>query len=392
MNENTIRYKINQIDKKRIYGRVAENGTAGTENRDGPLALFWGTSGIEFSVKTQEVWALVEADYDTSEPWLSLKINGAFISRQPVLKGKNWICLMRNKNPENQNTILLQKDTQPMSGEARHCLLIHEIALAEGGQFCDVPAKSMKLEFIGDSITSGEGLYGSASDMDWIPQNFGATKAYTVQVAEKLNASYSVLSQCGWGICWGWDGNLNSKLPPHYDNVCSVMWGENQVQFGAKEKYNFEKAAKIDGCVDFVIVNLGTNDNGAFFQPAWKDEKGIEHKLSVDESGMAKKADGDLVAAGVYDFLKNIRNKNPDAKIIWVWGMIKLNAIPKYICSAVEKFKTDTGDKNVYTLELDAMEDVETCEADKGSRGHPGPKTHRLAAEKILNLIQSINS
>lgn len=35
--------------------------------------------------------------------------------------------------------------------------------------------------------------------MDNITQNFGGTKSYAVMTAEKLNASYDVISQSGWG-------------------------------------------------------------------------------------------------------------------------------------------------------------------------------------------------
>ena len=37
------------------------------------------------------------------------------------------------------------------------------------------------------------------------------------------------------------------------------------------------------------------------------------------------------------------------------------------------------------------MEDVEHTVYEKGSRGHPGPKTHCLAAEKISDFIKSLN-
>ena len=49
----------------------------------------------------------------------------------------------------------------------------------------------------------------------------------------------------------------------------------------------------------------------------------------------------------------------------------------------MEDYKKESGDQNVFTLELDAMEDVENHLLDKGSRWHPGPKTHELAAKKI---------
>ena len=88
--------------------------------------------------------------------------------------------------------------------------------------------------------------------------------------------------------------------------------------------------------------------------------------------------------------MNNVREKNPNAKIIWVWGMIKLQILPSTILKGIELYKKEFNDKNVFALELDAMEDVEHTVYEKGSRGHPGPKTHCLAAEKISDFIKSI--
>ena len=93
---------------------------------------------------------------------------------------------------------------------------------------------------------------------------------------------------------------------------------------------------------------------------------------------------------GVKAFLKNIRSHNPEAKIIWTYGMLKLVAVPEYITAGIEEYKTECGDKNVFLLELDSMEDLEVNPEDKGSRGHPGPKTHKAAAEKLFKFIKGL--
>ncbi|MCR4743454.1 MAG: SGNH/GDSL hydrolase family protein [Treponema sp.] len=374
-------YKLNQIKDKKIIGRnIASAGQSEKE-----MAIFWGGSGIELCIKASEVWAKFSANYQTSEPWLAVFVNGAQISRFMITKGPaQWYCLARNLNPQKENTISILKDTQPMSGEALHSLFLEEIGLDDQGIFCPLKKKALSIEFIGDSITSGEGLAGGPEEWEWITQWFRASDSYAVKTAQALNADFSVLSQCGWGIAWGWDGDRRNALPPHYDNVCSVMWGEYQEKLGIKEKYDFK------GGSDYVVINLGTNDNGAFDQPAWKDENGKEYPLHKDKNGLALEEDGNIVKAAVKDFLKNIRLHNPKAKIIWTWGMIKLKAIPPYIAKGLEEYKNESGDKAVYSLEFDAMEDVEKLPEDKGSRGHPGPLTHYLASKKLTAFIKSL--
>ncbi len=375
-------YKLSEIKNKRILGRNVKN--AGQD--ENPLALFWAASALEINVKAKEVWALFSADYDTAEPWVSVYVNGSPLSRFMIEKGQpTWICLARGLNPQKENLISIYKDTQPMTAEAHHSLFIHQLGLDEDGIFCPVKERKLKLEIIGDSITSGEGLAGGPDEWEWIPQWFVGSKTYEAQLARRLDADFSVISQCGWGLCWAWDGNRKNKIPPYYDQVCGVMWGDYQEKLGAHQPYDFGSGS------DFVIINLGTNDNGAFHQPAWKDpESGIEYKLNVDEKGNAGKEESLQIVTAAKDFLRVIRKNNPGAKIIWVWGMIKLDIVPSLIAQAVADYKAESGDNQVYTLELEAMEDLEKSDDDKGSRGHPGPLTHKKAAQKLYDFIKNV--
>ena len=374
-------YKINEIPNKRILGRNVD----GAGEKAQPLMLFWGAAALEVNVKSSEVWIQVSSDYDVYEPWIRVEVNGAVISRFMVCKGEpQWICIARGMNKEKENLISIIKDTQPMSDDSKHLLLIHQVGLDDNGAFCKPLPRELSLEFVGDSITSGEGLAGMPSEQDWITQWFCAGKTYAVQLAKRLNADFSVMSQCGWGICWGWDGNRNSALPPHYENVCSVLNGEKQKQLGAKDKYSFKTES------DFIIINLGTNDNGAFFQQPWKDASGKEYVLKTDAYEKACEEDGIYIAATVKSFLKTIRSHNKKAVIIWCYGMITMNAIPEFISRGIDEYKAEARDDKVYLLKLDSMEYVEESLEDKGSRGHPGPKTHRLAAEKLYKFIKDL--
>lgn len=353
-------YKLNQIEEKRILGRVKKSSGINDE----PVALFWGASCVEVSVKSNEVWALISADYYGQVIWVSVEVNGSQVSRFIAPKEKTWICISRGMNPQTENLITIYKDCQPMPGDNSHCLFIHEIGLADDGEFGKLAPRNLNMEFIGDSITSGEGLAGKPDEMDWITQWMCASKTYAVQTAKALDANANMISQCGWGISWGWDGNIETNMPSIYDKICGFMWGEEQKRYGAQEDY--EPAVKND----FVVINLGTNDN-----------EGFNHDPNKD---------GKVISDGVYDFLQRVREKNPEAKIIWVWGMISIKTAPAWISEGIKRYKKDFNDNQVYTLELEAMSEVEITEEDKGSRGHPGPKTHKLAAEKLTKFIKAL--
>lgn len=378
-------YKINSIENKRILGRTLYDAKEDSSNlKKDALCLFWGASALEVNVKSSDLWVLISAQYDNQPIWVSVEVNGSQVSRFIVPKTPQWFCVSSGMNKENETLVSIIKDSQPMNSEANHELYIHEIGFSDSGEFCNIPPRKLNIEFIGDSITSGEGLAGLPFEMDWITQWMCASKTYARKCCLELNANYSVLSQCGWGICWGWDGNKNNNLPKYYNQICGLLTKPNQISYGSTCEYNFSVKN------DFVVLNLGTNDNGAFFQPAWKDENGIEYPLHVDENKRAIEEDGKKVSEGVYNFLVNIRKNNEKAKIIWTWGMIKLVAIPDFVKDGINRYKKDYNDENVFWLEFDSMEDVELKEEDKGSRGHPGPKTHNLAAKKLTEFIKQI--
>lgn len=374
-------YKINEIESKCFLGRNVKD----VENLP-EINLFWAASALKINVKACEVWADFESDYDSNEPWVSIFLNGSRISRFMIEKsGEKSVCLVRGLNSQVENEICIYKDTQPMPGDTKHSLKVKNISLDDNGKFCEIKPAKMKIEFIGDSITSGEGLAGAPSQMEWIPTVFVGSESYAAQIARHFEADFSVFSQCGWGLCWGWDGNRNNNIPKFYEKVCGVMEGDFHNQLGENQDYDFK-----DGS-DFVVLNLGTNDDGAFFQPSWKDEKsGIEYKLELD-GGKISASDNEYIVQRAKNFLSLIRKHNKNAQIIWCYGMIKLKFIPECLNTAIKQWKKETGDSKIHLLELDSMEDVEKNYEDKGSRGHPGKKVHKLAAEKLKKLIENLN-
>ena len=361
-------YSIKEIKNMRLLGRNIAGGIC----KDNAVRLFWAASALEVNVKAREIWAEISCNYDVHEIWIAVEVNGAQITRFIAPKRPTWICLARNLNPEKENLISIIKDTQPMPGDQLHELKITALRLDDAGEFCELKPRTCKIEFIGDSLTTGEGLAGKADEMDWITQWMCASKTYAVQLAKKLNADWSTISQCGWGLCWGWDGDVTSAIPLYYSQVCGVLNGDQQQAMGTCDAFNH------NGGSDYVVLNLGTNDNSGF--SVHDDGKGVE--------GVA----GQTIVAEAKRFLGEIRKNNPDAKIIWTWGMIPIDVVPALIQKGVQEYIKESGDKNVYPLELESMKKLEKCDEDKGSRGHPGFLTHKKAAERIFDFIKTLQN
>lgn len=401
--KNVNKYCINKIPQIYFLGRNIND----VQNKNS-RTLFWAGSGFEVHFSGQELWALVEADYTTLEPWIAIFLNGRINSRQMIEKGKHWICLARGFDNFYQTDIRVIKDSQPMTDDPMHYLKIHKLALTKGGVFSKTKSKDLKIEFIGDSITTGEGLAGAVGDMDWISCHMSFCKTYAYQIAQKMNADFRIMSQGGYGIASAWNNNPYGIIPPHYENVCSIVKCQNvkrssannvfklkkdpcaklsvYEKLGGNQKYDFKSWQP-----DFIVINLGTNDFGGFYNDGWTDPiTNKTYKMQLDKDEKPCEESAKKIFLATKEFLSVIRKNNINAKIIWTLGMMKITSVSDIIFSAIEEFKNETNDKNIFVLELRSM-DLETTDDDKGSRQHPGPLTHKNAVTTICELMEKLS-
>ena len=367
-----IEYKLVDLRKSdlHIYGRY--NGEYS------PLTLFWTASGVEVCVKARELWVEVEAGYDVYEPWISILIDHAPVSRQMVQKGRYWIPVFRSLDRETMRTVRISKDVQPMSDEPGSFLKIHGFRI--DGEFYPVEEKKMKIEFVGDSITSGEGTVGAKRELCWSSMVFGSVDNYASMTAELLDVDYHIVSQSGWGVLSSWDGNPRCSLPKYYEQVCGLAAaGENGIA-GAGEAYDFKSWQP-----DVVVINLGTNDESAFSQPAvFCDEDGILFNQKLEVDGSYEAASELRLKQAMKEFLKKVRRCNPMAEIIWAYGMLG-TPLKDLIQEMLDGYKKESGDAKVRFVEL-IPADSDTI----GSREHPGVHCHRQAAEILTNEIKKL--
>jgi hypothetical protein len=365
------------ISELHILGRTVRD--AGNEK---PVALFWTASGIECRIKAPELWVELESDYSLYEPWVSVRLDGRQVARFMVEKGRRWYCLYRNFPDGSEKTVQLLKDTQAMSDDPEHILLLHALGTSESAVFLPLPQKKLTIEFAGDSITTGEGLAGAPCEMDWNTPWMATDANYARLTAAALDADFRIVSQSGWGIVTGWDNNVHHTIPRYYRQLCGLVPGSRYENAGAHDAYDFGTHP-----AHIVIINLGTNDSAAFNQPAWTDKTdGAVYKMYADSKGRPLSGDAQKVAGGVKSFLRIVRDCNPHAFIIWCYGMCSIQFLAPYIQHAVEEYSEEADDRRVGIVELPSM-DMEMPD-EHGSHAHPGPVTHRRAADKLVAYIR----
>jgi lysophospholipase L1-like esterase len=373
-------FNLKEIKNVHIYGRTCsdENG----------VALFWTASGFSVDTTAGELYALIEGDWGNAEPWAGVWVNGVQVSRFIVEKGEKWYCLFRGLPVGKVTHIALLKETQAMSSDEKQMVNIKALGVSDDAlnqdMFVAQKSARMKIEFIGDSITTGEGLAGGEKEMDWIPGWMALHDNYAVLTAKKCNADFHILSQSGWGVTGSWDNDRGCSLPKYYDKVCGLVFGGRNEKLGAHAQWNFSSWQP-----DFVVINLGTNDWGSFNQPAKKDPAtGEEWKMHLDSDGKPEAADLKFFTDSVYAFIKKVRGFNVHAHIIWAYGMCSYD-LGDDIKRTVERFSRENSDSKIHFVKLAPMSQEK--DGEHGSRQHPGPVTHHRAADAICAVIEKLS-
>lgn len=210
---------------------------------------------------------------------------------------------------------------------------------------------SLKIEFIGDSITCAYGVEGKFGDtFRTATENF--TKSYAYLTAKALEADYTTCCYSGYGIVSGFsaDGSKNGKdlLPACY-GISS-----NYTDYGTDWDFS-------EQC-DVVVINLGTND--------------INYVAADTE------VHGKEFTNGFKAFLQTVRAKRPDAAIICTVGTMGGDDVYKLIEAAI----AELGDENITSFFSPSQSPLD----DMGTDGHPSKKTQQYIADILTDKIRNL--
>lgn len=352
-----MRYQGEALSKLVSSGALRILGRTSTSH---PFSFFWTASGIEFAAGAGKVTCELTSAYADNEIWVDVLVDGARTQRVMLPKGTTTLTLARNLDPSVIRTFSLRRDTQAMPEEDPSILTLESLTV--DGNFAPLPKRRYQLEFIGDSITSGEGGCGAVTENEWKSFVFDSYENYARLTADRLHATYQVLSSSGWGAFCSFDGNKRHALPLYYDEVCGLLAGPANEAAGTKEPWDFAKFRP-----DAVVVNLGSNDWNAW-QGGFLPEAELPAKFRER----------------VVSFLKDIRAHNEHAEIVWALGMLG-EGMGAPVREAITAYQEETGDSHVTYLSL-----PNTLEGEYGARQHPGRPSHEKAALVLSKALYQI--
>lgn len=251
---------------------------------------------------------------------------------------------------EGRHTVRLTKRTEPLIGTA----VFLGFQLDPGRGLAPLPpAPPRRIEFIGDSITTGYGNEGATATCDFSAATENGEMTYAAMTARQLNAEYAVIAYSGLGIVRNYNdvektsrGTMYTLFQQTLANERNALW-----DFGRWTP-------------DAVVINLGTNDFSTTPHP-----------------------EGEVFLDGYTNLIGFVRSRYPQAHIFAVAGPVMADPAAAMIQSAVAQVRQMLNDERVHYV---ALEDTLLRPDDYGCDWHPNVSGHKKMADQLVPAVAGI--
>ncbi len=289
--------------------------------------LIWPGSQLVFEA-TAPIVELTLFDADGLNQ-IAVVIDGADPIVVPPARGERVVRLAEALS-DGPHRVEVHKRTEALEGP----LEVRGLRLPEGGRVAAVPAPALRLEFYGDSITSGYSVDCACDDGDPAHKNHYDT--YAARTTRALGGAHHSLSISGVGLIRSW---WFPNMQEYWDDV-------------ALEDDAWDFA---DWPADVVIVNLGQND----------------HWLGA----------GPDLAPAYVAFGEQLRSVHPDAAIFFVIGSMDAasmaSVVPDQLQAAVDTLRA-RGDTDVHAHVFPYV-----------PGGHPVSAVHAQLADELTEVLRA---
>ncbi len=294
-------------------------------------------------------------------PWIAVLIDGseAFSQRFELAEGVNWYTLFESDTVETHTIRVLK-----LSENARGKTGLK--GFETDGVLESLPAEnsSLRLEFVGDSITCGYGNEADNKDAPFITGEENGWITYGALAARELGAQFSCISVSGISVAHAKRNKFPFPHPfPAMENLYRFtdrLYEQGDNNPGDGTQWDFEANP-----VNAVVLNLGTNDVNAI-------KMADPHEKDEEEDYFAQK---------YTSFIQTIRQLNgPETYILCTLGPLDYylyNTIEK----TVERYIGQSGDSRVGCYKFGG---VNLFTEGFGAIGHPSEKTHRRMADELV--------
>lgn len=319
--------------------------------KDGARILSHTCSGVEFAFRGTKADVTLTSNCKTSKARVAFYVNGEYVKDTMLRNEEETFTLFESNEP--QNCII---SVVKLSEAAYSNIGVKSINVNSEYGIIPTPARKHKIEFIGDSITCGYGVDAADQHEAFATTNENGEKTYAALVGKHFKADYNVISWSGIGVY----SSYTESSKPNQSFLMPSTYGKTAPNDLYNDMWDFSQWQP-----DLVVINLGTNDN------TWT--RGIQDRV-------------DLFGAAYYDFIKQVREANPNAYIICSLGVMGSKLLPE-IEKQVALYSANTGDYRITTFEFDYRDGVNDG---FGAGYHPSAVTHQKMADKLIPFISQL--
>lgn len=318
-----------------------------TYEKDGVQWFNWSASGFTVQFQGSGLQAEIASNAPKATNYAYLKVYVDGVEQPDILLDKTMqtVTLAENLDPSETHTVEVRKRNSPRSSTAG----LVSMMVQDGTKLTPPEEKEMLIEFVGDSLTVGysAAITDPAAVTAWSTATEDGTKTYSKQVADAFNADYMVTAISGRGVVMN---NSNDGAPWFPD-----IYPELDYYNDRGTAYDFALQP------DVIVINLGTND-------------ATNSNLDID-----------VFQAGVVSFIELVRQKNPNAQIIWAYGL-RQDTKTAQVATAIEAAVTQirNSDTKVHYLPLDLVSSSQT------DLNHPLAEGYTASGEKLIAKITEI--
>lgn len=209
-----------------------------------------------------------------------------------------------------------------------------------------------RIEFIGDSLTCGDGMY-TFDDCAWTSVNQDATKSHAKLIGDAFNADIQLVSKCGMGLVWDYAGNdmTRGAIP-----LTAIYKYADFFNNGMDTPWDFEQFQP-----ELIVLNIGTNDMAYI---------GGDPERFYDT---------------YVEFLKTLRACNPEAFILCTMGTTASTDPDPGFAQIVER----VNEAGLTNMEFYLMpSDYDPVRDEPGIGIHPSPKSQKRTADYLIAEIE----
>ena len=318
-------------------------------------AVTFGASGVTFYIrfKGSQLKAVMgdQLRGSSNYNWFTVKVDEREPIRFRTRQGKRTYTLADSLDP-GAHRVVLSKATEGQNGWNS----LIEFKAGELLKADSLPER--KIEFIGNSITSGYGLDTQAipcSVGTWFDQHH-AWYAYGPLLARRLDAQWMLSSVSGIGMHRNWD-SPEPVMPDVYQGIY-MDYKDTTSQ------WHFDRYTP-----DLVVIALGTND--------FSDGDGDQPRPELD---------GKAFVEQYTTFTSRVRRNYPRAEILLANSPLLNSAKNSKLSSYLERVIENRKDEGDNKLHLFRFRD----RYPEGCDGHPGKQAHKVMTDSLEPHIRTI--